>query len=222
MSSLAPAESSKYHQCPDDSVKSRPLPAFKPGRPQISSKRRQWPNNFFKRGQGWRPQTSQSGSDTSPQTSSSSHLKHGIASCPDLTRVYRNSGKQSPSCPRCSYEVPPVGLRRISLSQPTSPTGVRRKLAQRLRSTRVWKSAGPTNQSSRKNTPPELPKLKDGKERRRMARCPQEHHSIDNVGLAQSAEGASPLAMASVVLATAELDRLSQNARQSEELRRFQ
>ncbi|CAG9941240.1 unnamed protein product [Clonostachys rosea f. rosea IK726] len=145
----------------------------------------------------------------------SSQTRHSFLSGSD-------PGKQSPSCPRCSYEVPPVGLRRISLSQPTSPTGVRRKLAQRLRSTRVWKSAGPTNQSSRKNTPPELPKLKDGKERRRMARCPQEHHSIDNVGLAQSAEGASPLAMASVVLATAELDRLSQNARQSEELRRFQ
>lgn len=136
---------------------------------------------------------------------------------------------QKPSyCPRMSTDSRPHWIRRVSRSQPPTPTSIRNRIASQLRNVRIWRSAGGSSNhtqhsSASKNSTISTPQ--DGKERRRRARESPERHSSeqrDSVTLTPYAEeGTSPLVMAGVALATTELDRLTTLARQSEELKRM-
>lgn len=59
-----------------------------------------------------------------------------------------------------------------------------------------------------------MPRFQDGRERRRRARGSLERHSPSDIGSPRSTpvgeRGASPLVVAGLVMATADLDRLSQ------------
>lgn len=86
----------------------------------------------------------------------------------------------------------------------------------------MWRSTGIS--STNTTTPPALveegsPKFQDGKERRRQAHDSAGHEASETPSpLSTPGQGgASPLALAGVMIATAELDRLSGLARMDED-----
>lgn len=109
--------------------------------------------------------------------------------------------------------------RRCSRSQPTTPPCFRERMALRFRRRRPWESP----RTFRGCTAAELdiPRFQDGRERRRRARGSLERHSPSDIGSPRQsplagAKAASPLVAAGIMLATAELDRLSRGERRDE------
>lgn len=102
--------------------------------------------------------------------------------------------------------------RRGSRSQPTTPPGFRKRIAVRFRRRRPWDS--PRSFRGSATAQLDMPRFQDGRERRRRARGSLERHSPSDIGSPRQStpvgeRAASPLVVAGIMMATAELDRLS-------------
>ncbi|KAH7322752.1 hypothetical protein B0I35DRAFT_476672 [Stachybotrys elegans] len=135
----------------------------------------------------------------------------GVNSCPELGDARRkNTYSSTDSHGTCTY-------RRGSRSQPLTPPKMRHRILDLgIRRVRFWPSSRDSHAWTADNTPPR--QTKDARERRRQARDSRARFSSSHSSPLLSPspttyEGTAPLAMAGMMLATAELDRLSQRAR---------
>ncbi|KAH8694670.1 hypothetical protein BGZ61DRAFT_545471 [Ilyonectria robusta] len=158
--------------------------------------------------------------------SSFDHYDYYMISCPELGRAKCSSEATPPSNGSCNS----IGGHG---SLPPKSNRLRSRLAQRFRRMRPWTSPLASSRSSRSSYPsspadPEHQEVKvhSGKERRRRARESESHSEQTRGSSDEAAEavysaptvdkGTRPLAMAGVVLATSDLDRLSLMARRGE------
>lgn len=159
-------------------------------------------------------------SGTGTRGSSLDHPDHCVLSCPELGHIPNTSpGVSTPIGPHS-----PLPRRKVdSISQPHSPNWRRSRLALRFRRMRPWGSLPGSSRST--SSFPSSPhedvvndqvRFQTGKERRRRARESERRRksSYEAETPKLSAEdGARPLVVAGVLLATSELDRLSSRAR---------
>jgi hypothetical protein len=113
-----------------------------------------------------------------------------------------------------SRRVPPG---RGSRSQPPTPKSLRERLATRFRFARAWDSA--RGSLSSVSQVADLPRMQPGRERRRLARESKDHECSSGAGSSLQAsplegEGTGSLAVAGIMLATQDLDRLTMMARE--------
>ncbi|KAL7951720.1 hypothetical protein V8C42DRAFT_15539 [Trichoderma barbatum] len=141
-----------------------------------------------------------------------------MISCPDLNRTTKQPWATSRQAGGWQYHYG----RRGSRSQPTTPPGYgfRERIAVRFRRRRPWES--PRSFRGSATAQLDMPRFQDGRERRRRARGSLEQHSPSDIGSPRQStpvgeRAAGPLVVAGIVMATAELDRLSNAYKKEEE-----
>ncbi|KAF7562395.1 hypothetical protein G7046_g1742 [Stylonectria norvegica] len=162
-------------------------------------------------------------SEATPATfrrSSSSHICHGMNSCPELGRVPKHPSELTPTSDtsRNSFS------QRNTRPQLLTPTSLRSRLTTRLRRLGRWTSSTGSSRSNLPISSPDSdgqPRFRNSRERRRRARDTEVHlGSLDiDDKISPGSEGTSPLAMAGAMLAASDLDRLSLMARKDEQSR---
>ncbi|KAJ4190781.1 hypothetical protein NW755_14941 [Fusarium falciforme] len=150
-----------------------------------------------------------------------------MSSCPELSRRALGSPKLTPPLSNSPHR------RRSPLyhSHPVTPRTFRSRLGRRFRRVRPWRRSPVGSSRSISPNPPPEPidefKLQTGKERRRRARDSGEERGsrssdepVPMISAPTELEGTRQLAVAGVILATSDLDRLSVMARRRQEKRK--
>ncbi|KAL7956518.1 hypothetical protein V8C34DRAFT_212426 [Trichoderma compactum] len=152
------------------------------------------------------------------QDGSPSMIHQCMISCPDLNNATRQPWATSRQVGGWQHQY----SRRGSRSQPTTPPGYsfRERIAVRFRRRRPWESPKSCRGSATAQL--DMPRFQDGRERRRRARGSLERHSPSDIGSPRQStpvgeRGAGPLVVAGIVMATADLDRLSQAYKKEKE-----